>query len=167
MTSLPIILVNIICEWAADSDQEWIPFFCSNTGGLSYKVNKYCNKLIKKGDIILHNILDSYSIEGTVIQVNMKLGNILTVNYKGILFQCKKDEFKMYIEFDSENNETKKGKHIYRAMINFIADIEGGTMNRYCRYVPDLYLNKAIYGIVYDAHYQISRNEISLFMENY
>jgi len=164
-SSLPIILVNIICEWAADSEQEWIPFFCSKTGELSYKVNKHCKNLIKKGDTILHNISDSRSIEGIVVQINMRLGNILTINYRGILFEYKQDEFKMYIEFDSEVNETKKGKHIYRAMINFITDIEGGTMNR--RYITDLYLNGAIYGIVYDAHYEFNRNEISLFVENY
>jgi hypothetical protein len=160
MTSLPVNVVNLICEWAANDEQEWIPFFCPRTHNLSYKFNKACKKFIEKGDIILHNKLDSYVIEGRVV-INFLHGESHNINFKGILFQYGKKEFKIYMESDSEHNESQKGKHIYRAMISFTGDYVGGTMNHYYRYLPDLYLNGTQYGSVLDAYYE--HNTVNLW----
>jgi hypothetical protein len=118
MTSLPINLVNLICEWAADYEQEWILFFCPKTGRSSYKVNNLCKKLTENGEIVYHQHFNSCVIEGTVNVNFVYLRNNYNINYKGILFQYGKDEFKMYIEFDSEKDNTKKEKYIDRAMEN-------------------------------------------------
>ena len=167
MTTLPVNVVNLICEWAADADQEWIPFFCPKTHKLSYRVNMYSRKFIENGNIILHNRLDSYLIEG-MITINFINGDIHNINFKGILFQYGKDWFNIYIECDSENDESQKGKYIYRAMISFIADDEGGMMNniRY-RFEPALFLNGTQYGSVIDAYYEHNTANLWLHVESF
>jgi hypothetical protein len=166
MTSLPVNVVNLICEWAAHHEQKWIPFFCPRTHNLSYKVNKYCKKLIDNGNVILHNSLDSYVIEG-MVNINFLNGDIHNINFKGIVFQYGKVGFNIYIECDSENDESKKGKYIYRAMISFIADDEGGMMNLRCQLFPDLFLNSTQYGEVIDAYYQHNTSIMWLHVDRF
>jgi hypothetical protein len=166
MTSLPVNVVNLICEWAAHHEQERIPFFCPRTHKLSYKFNRYCKKLIEKGNIILHNRLDSYVIEG-MVNINFLNGDFHNINFKGILFQYGKDGFNIYIECDSENDESKKGKYIYRAMISFIADDEGGMMNLRCQLFPDLFLNGTQYGEVIDAYYEHNTSIMWLHVDRF
>lgn len=54
MVKIPIDIINLICEWAAQEDIDWYPFFCPKSHNVSWKVNKYSKKFLKKGDIILH-----------------------------------------------------------------------------------------------------------------
>lgn len=166
MTSLPVNVVNLICEWAADDEQEWMPFFCPKTHKLSYKFNRACKNFIEKGDVILHNRLDSYLIEGIVNVTFINLGDTFNINFKGILFQYG-GEFSMYIEFDSENVESKQDKYIYRSMIHFSAMSYGGMMYNYEGRTTNLYLNGTNFGIVVDAHYEHDIEEVSLFVEKY
>ena len=166
MTSLPVNVVNLICEWAADDEQEWIPFFCPKTHNLRYKINRRCKNFIENGDKILHNRLDSYLIEGTVNVTFINLGDTLNINFKCILFQYGK-EFSIYIEFDSENAESKQGKYIYRAMIYFSTMSYGGIMYNYEGRTTNLYLNGTNYGMIVDAHYEHDIGEVSIFVEKY
>jgi hypothetical protein len=165
MTSLPIEIINLICEWAAVLEQEWVPFFCPKTHNLTYKVNRRCKKLIENGEKILHNNSVAYVIEGVVSINLLYLEDSYRTNYKGILFQYGKNEFKLYIEFDSEKEEFKKENYIYRTMINFEADYDGGNMNM--RKHLYLYLNGTQYGLILDAYYEHNTCNLTILAETY
>jgi len=171
MRGLPVNIVNLICEWAADAEQEWIPFFCPKTHKLSYKVNKNSIKFIENADIILHNRFDSYLIEGQVninfLERGLYLVDTYSTYFKGILFQYGKNEFKIYTEFDSEKDESKKGKHIYRTMTYFQGTPEGGDMINYLGKCPNLYLNGTISSLVLEAYYDYNLSQLNLSIENF
>jgi len=48
MVSLPVNIVNLICEWAGQEDIDWYPFFSPKTHNLSWKVNKHSRNWFKK-----------------------------------------------------------------------------------------------------------------------
>lgn len=167
MIGLPINVVNLICEWAAHAEQEWIPFFCPKTHKLSYKVNKHSRKFIENGNIILHNRLDSYLIEGT-IDIHNGLAGEYSLHYKSIIFQHIDYTFNLYLEVDTETDNTKKDKFIYRAMLSFDGTPEGGLLRTSKNTTYDLYLNGTLYGFIYDAwcNYR-NNNRMGLIIENY
>jgi hypothetical protein len=149
MRELPVNVVNLICEWAAQDDIDWYPFFCPKTHNLSWKVNKHSRKFIENGNIILHNRLDSYII-------------------KGILLQYIDFTFHLYIEVETETDISKKDKFIYRAMLSFDGTPEGGLLRVTPDINYDLYLNGTLYGIVIDGwHNYHDNNKIVLLIENY
>lgn len=167
MKGLPVNLVNLICEWAAQEDIDWYPFFCPKTHKLSWKINKYSKKFRERGDIILHNRLDSYVIEG-LIDIHVGLGGYYTFEYKAIMFEYVDKAFALYIEVDSEKDASKKGKHIFRSMMTFDAEDEGGTLSVMPRNNYDLFLNGTNYGFIYDGWYNYGRdNKIVLLAESY
>lgn len=166
MVSLPINVVNLICEWSAHEDIDWYPFFCPKTHNLSWKVNKYSRKFVKNGDIILHNTLDTYSIEGFADILNY---NTMTddyhLDYKGIMFQFIDGSFNLYVSIDTERDISKKDKYIYRAMLKFdISDesdnlIVSGDGNE-----QNVYLNGTNYGIIIDGCYSHKNKKLVLFI---
>lgn len=165
MRTLPINIINLICEWASEIDQEWIPFFCQKTHNLSYKVNKYCKKLIEKGDIILHNTLETYMIDLNVYIDNSKTREIFRdASCKCILYQYIDGSFNIYIEVDSERDSNKKDKFIYRAMLKFDGDNFGGTLSFNTQY---LYLNGTNYATIYDGWFNNTDKELILFIETF
>lgn len=167
MKDLPVNIVNLICEWTVDEDIEWFPFFCPKTHKLSWKVNKYCKKFMDRGDIILHNRVDTYIIEGE-IDIHIGLGGYYSLEYRAIMFECVDRAFALYIEVDSEKDASKKGKYIFRSMMTFDAEDDGGTLSIMQRNNYDLFLNGTNYGFIYDGWYNYGRdNKIVLLAENY
>lgn len=60
MTSLPIDIVNYICEFVHDETQLWRPVFSPNTGLVScWKVNPHCIKYIE----LSHNFIRFFKTE--------------------------------------------------------------------------------------------------------
>ena len=149
MTLLPVNVVNLICEWAADSEQEWIPFFSPKTHNLSYKVNKYNKKYIKNADTIVHNRFDIYKIKGNLELHHIKGTEFQQFKYEAIVFQYSERLFKLYIEFDSEQVPEKKDKYIYRIMLDFKGDINGAQITHNGQFI---YLNGTIYSIIEDGY---------------
>ena len=167
MRGLPVNVVNLICEWAAQDDIDWYPFFCPKTHKLSWKVNKHSRKFIENGNIILHNRLDSYIIEG-MIDIHSGLSGENGLKYKGILFQFIDCTFNLYIEIDSEIDNSKKDKFIYRSMLSFDGTPEGGLLRTTPNIIYDLYLNGTCYGFIYDAWFNYhDNNRMGLIIENY
>jgi hypothetical protein len=165
MTSLPVNVVNLICEWAAGDDMERYPFFCPRTHKLSWKINKYSKKFLKKGEIILHNNLHARLVEGFIdIADNKTMEVTRNLKYKAILFKYINGLFNMYIEFDSETQPDKKDKYIYRAMITFKAYNTGGIMQRETQFI---YLNGTHYGIVHGGIFKLEDKKIELFIESF
>ncbi len=165
MTSLPVNVVNLICEWAAQDDMDRYPFFCPKTHNLSWKINKYSKNLIEKGDIILHNRLDSYIVEGLIDINNIRTYEIeRNLEYKAILYQYIDGSFNMYIEVDSEKDIKKKDKYIYRAMVKFEGNNEGGVM---LREVQCLYLNGTNYGVIDEVLFNFENKKLHLFIESF
>lgn len=171
MKGLPVNIVNLICEWRADSVEEWIPFFCPKTHKLSWKVNNYCDKWKKNGDIILRNRLDSYMMEGVITLVYNRNVDFLHTTFKAVLWQYVDGSFKMYIEFDSEIKEDKKDKYIYRAMIDFEGGTEGGSYQPLIsqKGIEDVYLNGTQYGMINWATFEYSnvRPELTIQIDRY
>jgi hypothetical protein len=168
MRGLPVNVVNLICEWAAQDDIDWYPFFCSKTHKLSWKVNKHSRKFIENGNIILHNRLDSYVIEGIIDIHNGLSGEYELLHYKGILFKFIDCTFNLYIEIDTETDNTKKDKFMYRAMLSFDGSPEGGLLRTNPNIIYDLYLNGTCYGVIYDAWINYhDNNRMGLLIENY
>ena len=56
MTSIPIDIVNYICEFDAGRDKPWYPFFSPKTEKVSWKVNPYCIKHIQLAKKFLNEI---------------------------------------------------------------------------------------------------------------
>lgn len=165
MTSLPVNVVNLICEWAAGDDMDRYPFFCPKTHKLSWKINKYSKKFLKKGDIILHNNLHTRLVEGLIDICDKKLLEVTrNLKYKAILFKYINGLFSMYIEFDSETQPDKIDKHIYRAMVTFESYNAGGIM--YCD-TPFIYLNGTHYGLVHGGIFKLEDKKIELFIESF
>lgn len=152
MKGLPINIVNLICEWAAQEDVDWYPFFCPKTHKLSWKVNKYSRKHLERGDIIFHNILDSYLVKGELRFSHIYNGLIIdNIHFEAIVWQYIDGTFKMYIEFDSEINQDLKEKYIFRTMINFGRATEDEFYNTSKK--DDIYLNGSIYGTIESASF--------------
>lgn len=167
MIDLPVNVVNLICEWAAQEDIDWYPFFCPKTHKLSWKVNKHSIKFIENGNIILHNRLDSYLVEG-MIDIHNGLAGEYELHYKGILFQFIDCTFNLYIEVDTETDNTKKDKFIYRAMLSFDGTPGRGLLRTRPNIIYDLYLNGTRYGFIYDAWCNYNdNNKVGLLIENY
>jgi hypothetical protein len=165
MIWLPINLVNLICEWAAQDDMDRYPFFCPKTHNLSWKINKHSKKLIEKGNIILHNNLDSYIIEGFIDIHNFSKADIdINLQYKGILYKYIDGTFKIYIEVDSERKSNKKYKYIYRAMVKFEGNTQGGMM---LGNFQNVYLNTTHYGFICEALFWQENNKIDLYIESF
>lgn len=167
MKGLPVNIVNLICEWTVDEEIEWYPFFCPKTHKLSWKVNKYSKKLMERGDIIIHNRADSYVIEGR-IDIHVGLDGYYDLKYRAIMFEYVDKAFCIYIEADSEKDSLKKGRHIFRSMLTFDAEDEGGILSTMQRNNYDLFLNGTNFGFIYDGWYNYGRdNKIVLLTERY
>lgn len=165
MTSLPVNVVNLICEWAAQDDMDRYPFFCPRTHKLSWKINKYSKKFIEKGNIILHNNLHTRYVEGLIDICNTKTFEVSrNLPYKAILFKYINGLFNMYIEFDSETQPERKDKHIYRAMLTFERYNTCGIMQSN---TPFIYLNGTHYGIVHGGLYKLENKKIELVIETF
>jgi hypothetical protein len=165
MTSLPVNVVNLICEWAAGDDMERYPFFCPRTHKLSWKINKHSNKFLKKGDIILHNNLHARLVEGLIDICNTKTMEVTrNLAYKAVLFKYINGLFSMYIEFDSETQPDKKDKYICRAMVTFEAYNRGGIMKGETQFI---YLNGTHYGLVHGGVFKLEDKKIELFIESF
>jgi hypothetical protein len=173
MRGLPVNVVNLICEWAAQEDIDWYPFFCPKTHNLSWKVNKYSKKFIDRGNIILHNRLDSYMIEGR-IDIHDGLAGDYNLEWRGIMFQYIDGSFDLYIEVDTETDVSKKDKYIFRIMMSFDTSVDGWqTLSKSSKDNYDLFLNGTNYGYVYDGWFNHGyynnqgENKIVLFSERY
>ena len=169
MTSLPVNVVNLICEWAAQDDMDRYPFFCPRTHKLSWKINKYSKNLIEKSKIILHDAsCHSYVFEGLLSIYQERSRNIKDIHYRGILFQHIGGIFYIYIESDSETEITKKDKYIYRAMLKFNKlrhNEDGIAADIICSHQHYLYLNGTNYGEILDGVFNYDIKEIALYIE--
>ncbi len=165
MTSLPVNVANLICEWAAGDDMDRYPFFCPRTHKISWKINKYSKKMLEKGNTILHNNLNARLVEGLIDICDSKTMEVTrNLTYKAILFKYINGLFNMYIEFDTETQADKKDKHIYRAMVTFEAYNAGGIMH--CD-TPFIYLNGTHYGLVHGGIFKLEDKKIELFIESF
>jgi len=111
MVSIPVDIVNYICELAAGNDKVWYPFFSPKTGEVTWKVNPYCSKS--------HQLARKFLNE--IKAVPLIFYNVKTVEEREI--QCRMIHFrqsevfidKLYIEFDSDNNIYSN--YMMRAMV--------------------------------------------------
>lgn len=111
MTSIPVDIVNYICELAAANDKVWYPFFTPKTGEVTWKVNPYCSKSHQ----LARKLLNEIKI------VPLIFYNVKTVEEREI--QCRMIHFKpsevfidkLYIEFDLDND--LYSSHMIRAMV--------------------------------------------------
>lgn len=176
MVRLPVNIINLICEWAAQEDIEWYPFFCPKTHKLSWKVNKYSKKWLEKGDLILHNKLDSFLVKGRLRFLHRYNGIILdNINFEAIIWKYINKTFKMYISFDSEIKENLKEKYIYRTMLDFEGTLEEGLVQDNYHIISfssnrkDIYLNNSIFGLIESASfaYEDSIPELFILIDTY
>ena len=149
MISLPINVINLICEWAAQEDIDWYPFFSPKNHRLSWKVNKYSKKFMKRADIIMRNKFTNPVIHGTIRLYNITTLDTHFTNYKAIFLQYCEGRIptcELYIEFDSETKLENQNKFIFRGKVNFdIFDKDGYQK------LPSLftlYLNNTPYGLI-------------------
>lgn len=101
MKSIPIDIVNYICEFAAGDDKIWYPFFNPKTEKVTWKVNPYCLKYIKLSRKLLNEI----------IFASVSLHNVINFEERELL--CRMIRFtnyetimeKLYIEFDDDHKD--------------------------------------------------------------
>ena len=132
MASIPIDIVNHICEFAAGRDKVWYPFFSPKTLKVSWKMNRYCSKINQLARNILINEIEF---------VILTFYNYYTGEQRN--FQCRMINFKqtnrlilMYIEFNLDND-------MIRTMITIDTSYLFGLQKR-----DILYLNETPYADV-------------------
>lgn len=136
MVSIPIDVINYICEFAAGSDKKWYPFFSPKTGIVSWKVNPYCDKSLRLSNSLLNPI-----IESTVIFHNNKTNETSLKKSRLILFKnLELKKTKIYIEFDADaDNDNNSGKFMFRCLTNLYYGFSKSM----------LYLNGTLYGEIF------------------
>jgi len=134
MVSIPIDIVNYICELAASNNKKWYPFFSPKTGKVSWKVNPYC----------LEWIYSSKKILNPIREVNLSFYNTKTL--EEIERRCRAIVFnqyeiyikKVYIEFDSDDDNSEK--FMLRGLLT--------SFNHNIKPHESLYLNGTEYAII-------------------
>lgn len=172
---LPIDVINIICEFAAGSDKKWYPQFSPKTHRIKWKVNKYCKYWLEKASCMYHepSYSHSYTVEGEMCLINNKTMTTIERKHKTIIYQFARNEFQMYIQFDSENNPNLQNKHIYRTHVNMIGTHRGGyyKVGQHMDEIVGesiLYLNNIMYGFICWVDFNVSRNNyLTIDCENY
>lgn len=155
MLSIPVDIVNYICELAAGNDKPWYPFFSPKTHKLSWKVNPYCVKYIQSSRKFLNEIRN----------VPLTFYNVKTVEEREVIsrvIRFRQSEVfidKLYIEFDSD--EDGNGDFMVRAMVV--------VFNRGINKDEMLYLNGTRYANINFgwAHLESSINRITIGYETY
>jgi hypothetical protein len=155
MVSIPINIVNLICEFAAGDDKNWYPFFNPKTEILSWKVNRFSKKWNKNAEIILHKNL--YIVEGRVSITSYRNWVIsypnMEFNYKAIILK-ESGFIKMFLEF-GENNETNFHSMLYLIDKN---DYSFKITNR----IEYVYIDKTIYAEIDNVIYEKTTNDLFL-----
>lgn len=104
MRSIPIDVVNYICEFASGKNKLWYPCFSPKTGKVSWKVNPYCIKYLKYSKKLLNPL----------IHVNLTFYNVKTREDREILCRMIILDFhndvydKIYIEFNLDDDKSEK-----------------------------------------------------------
>lgn len=138
MITIPIDVVNYICELAAGHDKLWYPFFSPKTERLSWKVNPYCMKFIMYSNKFLNPIL-----EENINFYNQTSGDTIETKCRMIIFRqpdyCIK---KIYVEFDSSDGSDydTNGKFMFRGLIK--------TINGTIKSRDSIYLNGTEYATI-------------------
>ena len=131
MISLPVDILNYICEFAAGNDKYWYPFFSPKTHKLSWKVNPYCNRLIISSKKFLNPIR-----EVGLTFYNAKTNEEIERQSKIIVFNESEPYVKkIYIEFDSDDDNS--GKFMLRGLLT--------SFNHNIKPHKSLYLNGTEY----------------------
>jgi hypothetical protein len=159
MLSMPINLVNLICEWASGDDSKWYPFFCIKTNKLSWKVNKYYKKYSELLKTILKN---NYKIEGIIHLYNINSRITIKQNFKALLFEYNYYMCKLYLELNLNQEE----ESIY-SMTNFYKTIDDtdeytDINHNYKNYI---YLNDENIGLIKDGYYLKNMKKVVLYYE--
>jgi hypothetical protein len=181
MVSIPSDIINIILEYVSHlRSMKWRPFIDNKTGKLIWKVNTYSKKYIDHSRTIAHNNDELYYttekihplckvIEGT-IHVH-KYANydyefeISEFPFKGVLFEYINKSFKLYCEFNSEN-ETEKNKYTYRTMVNFVKKQNGEHLFETEKWeAHNLYLNGTKHYSINNAYYCMNESRVYLICE--
>lgn len=104
MVSLPIDVVNYICELAAGNDKLWYPFFSPKTGKVNWKVNRYWMRFIIYSNKFLNPIR-----EVNLTFYNTKTNEEIERRCRVIVFNHTEIYIKkVYIEFDSDDDNSEK-----------------------------------------------------------
>ena len=134
MKSIPVDIVNYICELAAGKDKVWYPFFSPKTGEMTWKVNPYCSKS--------HQLARKFLNEIDIVPLlfyNVKTGEEMEIECKVLRFrQSEIFMDKLYIEFDLDNNIYSS--YMIRSMIH--------VMNHDVRMDDVLYVNGTPYASI-------------------
>lgn len=134
MISLPVDIVNYICEFAAGNDKAWYPFFSPKSHKLSWKVNPYCNKFIISSKKFLNQIR-----EVNLTFYNSKSREEVERGCKMIIFnQSEIYKKKVYIEFDSDDDNSQT--FMIRGLLN--------VFNHNIKPWDILYLNRTEYATI-------------------
>lgn len=166
MTGLPVNVVNLICEWAAQEDIDWYPFFCPKTYNLSWKVNKYSRKFNLIGDVFMRTKFTHPFIECEIHLFNMSTLDTYTSSCKVIfleIFGGRDSQYELYIQFDSENNPEKQDKFIYRSKLYF--QPSGNDLDFMNWKTQYLYLNGTQYGIINDCNIDTTDFRMNMTIE--
>lgn len=165
MISLPINVINLICEWAAQEDVEWYPFFSPKDHKVSWKVNKYSKKFIERADIIMRNKFTNPVFYGTIRLFNSSNETSYFTSYKAIFLEVycgRSPACSLYIEFDSEKNIENQNKFMFRSQVNFgVFGNDGYAVQELSKYFT-LYLNTTPYGLIQYSHF--NKKTFEMFM---
>lgn len=111
MTSLPIDIVNYICEFVHDETQLWRPVFSPNTGLVScWKVNPLCKKYIE----LSKQLIKQRYTSDVFMDVTPREEWGFPITY--IVFE-RNGKRKIYIEAYVEGNGSPTGDNTFRAML--------------------------------------------------
>jgi hypothetical protein len=168
MISLPINVINLICEWAAQEDVEWYPFFSPKDHKVSWKVNKYSKKFIERADIIMRNKFTNPVFYGIVTLFNISNQSIYFSSYKAVFLEVyggRPPACKLYIEFDSETNIENQNKFMFRSQVDFNIFLNEEHVFQTLLRDFTLYLNTTPYGLIKYSHFNNETFEMSMTIE--
>lgn len=160
MMSLPINVINLICEFAAQDDVEWYPFISPKTGIMSWRVNRFSKKWNKNSEIILHKNLSILEGESELhfYKSYQNYGEMYIINhsYKATFIQ-EQEFIKMFLYIEEDVN------NVFRTTLNFINNQDNSYL--YSKKTEYMYMNKTIYAEVTDVYYNKITNHIRLVLE--
>ena len=151
MRSIPINIVNYICELAAGDCKKWYPFFDPKTGNVSWKVNSYCLEWNKNAEITLHKNL--YVVEGRVSITSYRNWVIsypnMEYNYKAVILK-ESGFIRMFLEFGE-----------FHLMLYLID--KNNYSFKITNRIEYVYIDKTIYAEIDNVLYEKTTN--NLFLE--
>lgn len=161
--SLPIDVINLIYEFAVGHDEIWYPMVSPKTHKVRWRVNKHCTSFLKRNPLLCNTRV----LEGNVLLENHKLFTRFTGTHRTIIHEYVNGTSALYIEFDSETEQDKMDKYVYRSWVQVI-NTDEGFYSMPNKHQSELYLNHILYGFIHWVSFEYDyRNLLKIVCENY